>query len=574
MTSTKTRRLAALGIATALALAACGGDDDDTTTSTTTAAAGDSTTVPTEGTDPDGTVPADGGEAPGTTAAGEAPAVDGGRITIGVPAVPPTIDQAVYPGESARWAHIMYGEGLLEYIPLPADATALQDPSEMQGALAESFEITDDSITMVLREAVSAAGNTLTAEDVKWTFDRVIALEDSTGLFYLRTSGIDTENPVTVIDERTVQFNGEITPLGMVAFIADQLAIIDSTLALEHATDDDPWATEWLTTNSAGFGPYYVADFQPDTQLTLKVNENYWGERPYYSEVVMTPTTVQTSAQLLQSGTVDYLIQVPLLQYPALAADPNVQVYAQPALGQDVLKLNQQFAPFQDINVRRAMSLAINREAVVEGPYQGVGQPAVSVISRAIPGIEGPSTYYEYNLEEAKALLAQSAYPDGFEFTLAITQAEVSGVDVSALAVNLVSQLETLGIKVNVETVANSADLRAAAKEGKLAAWLRIESPAVADAAYLLNLIHVTGATSNFSNESDELVDSLVAEASQLPFGDERDALLNEAVDHWNEQMYDIPLVSISKTYGFSNAVCGFGPSSYQQVRVQTLEAC
>jgi peptide/nickel transport system substrate-binding protein len=495
-------------------------------------------------------------------------------MTIGVPAIPPTIDQAVYPGESARWAHIMYGEGLLEYIPLDTDATALQDPSQLQPALAESFEVEGDTISMTLREAESAAGNTLTADDVKWTFDRAIALKDSTGLFYLRTAGLDLENPVEVIDERTVEFHGELTPLALVAFIADQFAIIDSTLALEHATDDDPWATEWLTTNSAGFGPYAVSAFEPDTQLTLQRNENYWREAPAFEEVIMTPTTAQTAVQLLQSGTVDYLIGIPLLQYATLAADDSVQTYVGPALAQDVLKLNQNFAPFQDENVRHAMSLALNREALVEGPYQGVGKPAVSVISQTIPGIDDVGEFYEYDIEAAQELLADSDYPDGFSFTLAITQAEVSSVDVSGLAVALVSQLEPLGITVEVQTIANSADLRAAATAGQLEAWLRVENPAVADAAYLFNLIHVTGASSNFTGESDPRIDALVKEAAALEFGDERNELLTEAAALWNERMYDIPLVQVEKTYAFGPNVCGFGPSSYQQVRVQVLATC
>lgn len=495
-------------------------------------------------------------------------------ITIGVPAIPPTIDQAVYPGESARWAHIMYGEGLLEYIPLPTDATALQDPTQLQPALAETFDIGTDKITMTLRDAVSAAGNKLTAEDVKWTFDRAIALEDSTGLFYLRTAGLNLENPVTIVDERTVEFVGDLTPLATAAFIADQFAIIDSTLAKEYATADDPWATTWLTTHSAGFGPYAVKDFTPDTQLTLQANANYWRDVPWYTEVVMTPASAATALQLLQTGTVDYLLQVPLLQFGTLANSNEVSTFVSPSLAQDVLKFNQNYAPFQDAKVRQAISMAIDRSAIIQGPYQGVGLPAESVISRAIDGVDGPADYYKHDLEAAKKLIAQSAFPAGFDLTLSITQAEVSSVDVSSLAINLASQLEALGITVSVQNIANSADLRAQAKEGKLQSWIRIESPAVSDAVYLMNLIHVTGASSNFTGESDPAIDALVAEAALLAFGDERNVIMNQAIDRWNAQMYDVPLVQVQKTYAFVPSVCGYGPSSYQQVRVQTLSVC
>ena len=495
-------------------------------------------------------------------------------LTIGVSAIPPTIDQSVYPGQSARWAHTQYEGTLLQYKPLPADATQLQDPSQVTGNLAESYTVAADGITVKLREAKASNGNVLSAEDVKWTFDREVALKDATGAFYLRTSGIDPANPVTVVDDRTVKINGAITPLGLVALMADQFAIIDSKLAKEHATASDPWAKTWLTTNSAGYGPYDVSSFTPETELRLKANPNFWAGAPAYSEVVMTPTTAQTAATLLTSGTTNFQIAVPLAQFASLKSNSALTMYAAPALSQDVLELNQQYGPFANADVRRAISLALDREALVQGPYQGVGAPSVSLISQSIPGITATGDYYGHDLDKAKALLAGTPYKDGFDMTLTITQAEVSAVDVSSLAVNLVSQLAPLGIKVEVQTIASDADFRAAMTGDKLQAWLRNESPAVADAAYLMQLIHVKGASSNFTHEDDPQIDALVKQAAQQPFGDQRSSLLNQAVELWNEQMYAIPMVQVKNTFGFAKSVCGIAPSSTQQIVAPTLHPC
>jgi peptide/nickel transport system substrate-binding protein len=498
----------------------------------------------------------------------------GGTLTIGVDAVPPTIDQAVYPGQSARWAHIQYEATLLMYKPLPRDATTLQDPTKLTGNLATSWTVSPDGITVKLRKAKASNGDVLTAKDVAWTFDREVALKDGVGEFYLGLAGINPDKPVTVVNNNTVKFNGHITPLGLVPLMADQFAIIDSKQAKAHATHSDPWATDWLKTHSAGYGPYDVSSFQPKQKLTLTANPNYWHGPPGYNKVVMTPTTVQTAPQLLRSGTIEYQIEVGLAQFAKLKKQGSLKMYAAPSLSQDVLELNKKSGPLANVNVRRAMSMAINRKALVQGPYHRVGKPAVSVINTSIPGITGTSPYYSYDLKKAKSLLATTPYKDGFTLNLTATQAEVSSVDISSLAVNLASQLAPLGIKVKVNTIASDADFTAARKADKLQAWLRKESPAVADAVYLMQLIHVTGANSNYTHESNPAIDALVKKASVQEFGPARNKPINKAVALWNKKMPDIPLVQLKNTFGFAKSVCGIAPSSTQEISASTLHPC
>jgi peptide/nickel transport system substrate-binding protein len=510
-----------------------------------------------------------GGSGGSSGSGGSAPAV----LTIGTPAIPPSIDQ-ITDGTTAYNTITNFSATLLQFKPLAANATVLDSPADVAGDLASSWQITPQGIDLTLRDAKAANGDVLTPQDVQWTFQRAVALKDGVAAFYMSLAGINPQDPVTILGPHEVRINGKITPLGLVPLTEYNFSIIDATLAKQHATSSDPWASKWLASNTANFAAYGVADFEPNSEVILTANPNYWAGKPAWSRVVLTATSSQSMAELVKSGSLGYAFQVPLAQFKQFEQDSSLKTLQSPSLDQDVLRLNPNSGPFANADVRRAISMAIDRQALVEGPYQTVGKPAVSPITTAIPLTSGTSQYYDYNLAAAKALLAQTPYKSGFSFTLYITQAEVSPVDVNSLALNLQSQLSKLGITVNVDTVANDSDFVAAEVAHKYSAWLEQEGAATADAGFVFSLNYVSTGVANFGQINVPQINSLVAAASALPIGSARTAKMDQAIAVFNQQMPEIPLVQTSVTYAFAKYVCGQGTSAYQLVLPQTLKPC
>ena len=110
------------------------------------------------------------------------------------------------------------------------------------------------------------------------------------------------------------------------------LVIYDSTEVLTHATEEDPFANEWLNQNTAGFGPYRITDFGPGGEsLTLEARENYWGEQPALKTVIQRSVPdANTRLQLLLSGDAVYAAELGALALEEVAAADGVNVTAIP----------------------------------------------------------------------------------------------------------------------------------------------------------------------------------------------------------------------------------------------------
>lgn len=496
-----------------------------------------------------------------------------GNLSLSTPSVTTTLDQSNFAGLSYLYGQPFFEGTLLQYKPLPPHATKLDSPTDMISDLASKYSVSPNGITLTLRKAKAPSGDILTPADVEWTFKREVAL-DPVGQFYMSIAGIDAKNPVTVLGANKVRVNGTLTPLALVPLVEPEFDIIDSKLAKSHATSKDRWAKSWLANHSASYGAYQVSKFSSGSRLELTANPNWWNGKPSFSKVTLVANTGQSDAELLQSHTVNGLLSVPLTQYSQLKNMSGVKTLLAPSLSQDTLELNEKYGPLANVDVRRAISMAINRPALVTGPYFGTGKPAVSAVSQAIPGITARGRYYKYDLSAAKALLAKTPYKHGFNLTLNYTQAEVSSVDVSSLVTNLVSQLGQLGIKVNAQNVPSDSDFRAGEEAKKYQSWLLSEGPVVADAAYLFGLYHVSNAESNFTGASNAEIDSLVKRANSKPIGSERNALMNRAVEIFNDEMYAVPLVQVQQTDIFDSTVCNIAPSPYQIVLPYHLTRC
>ena len=497
-------------------------------------------------------------------------------FTMIFPAVPSNVDPAVYQGRPTGETTQSVVSTLVRYVALADGATALQGPADLDGELAASWTREGSgSYVFTLREALSPYGNQVTSDDVLWTFQRGLAT-DFISPFLLSVGGIDRENPIEVIDERTFRLVApSANSLTLPVLTWYGMGILDSVEAKTHATDEDPWATEWMATNSASYGAYQVDSMVPGEEIRLTKNPNYWNaENVSIENVVMRAVPDAGSRMLLVgAGEVDFVggLTFDLFQSVVNAAGDGIEPIAGLDVNLDKLSLNTRFAPFDDVRVRQAISLALDRDAIIAGAYAGLGKPGLYPISTAIPQPDPPADVAaRYDPGAARALLAEAGLADGFDFTLSINPSSGPGPYAEQVAVLIQDQLRDVGIGVSIDLIASPADFNTATRGGELEAWLFGTRPLVNDAAYFL-LLAVGPMSTRLEGYGSETVDALLGQIVGEPLGPARDALLAEMQALLASEVPYVPLVETVLPWVHLGGFSGIAPNPLGALYLQDV---
>jgi len=315
------------------------------------------------------------------------------------------------------------------------------DPSR---SLAEKWSVSDDGLTWTfqVRKGVQFNnGEPLTAKDVKSTFDR---LRDpdvgaATVALYSNIADITTPDDHTVIFALTKPNPDFLTDLG------DYHAPI-----LWHGIKDHK--KEFI-----GTGAFIMGEYLPEDRMSFKRNPNYWrkdadGNQLPYVDGIEYLFLAEPSAQVeaLRGGQVDYLIYLPSEYVKTLEDDPNIEVYQIPSNTHYAAHMRSDRKPFSDVRVRQAFRAAIDRQAILDGSFEGLG-----VTGRDTPIGPAYADFYldapeiARDVDKAKKLLAEAGYPDGFKITL--TTQQISPVP--AMATIMKEQLAEIGVTVDIQLV-------------------------------------------------------------------------------------------------------------------------
>ena len=550
----------------ALIVSACGDDSAEPATpapttaapTETTAAPTATTAAPTETT----AAPTATTAAPTETTAAPGP-VAGDLFTMAIPSVPNSLDPQVPQGNASNDTYSIWVSTLIQYANIGADPAGLQGPTDIVGELAESWVRNDDgSYTITLRSARSAAGNEVTSEDVSWSFERAKEL-DPIAAFLYDAGNFDTDNLITVIDDKTFTIN--VTAPSIVTLrtlIPENLPVLDSTEALKYATDEDPWASEWLAGNIATFGPYTLDSFTAGEEIRLRANENYWGGPPAFTEVLIRAIPdSSTRLQLLTAGEIDFAGRLSARHFTDLQSNPDVNTIISPTAKSDVIFLRHGVAPFNDPRVRKAIALAIDRGALVQAAYENLGTPSLFQIDSRMPYPGLPaSTPYSYDPDAARALLADAGLADGFSFELVGFNGR-PGPQAEPIAILVKTQLAEIGIDVTINMVASSADYNAGrAKDGPYVAWIDQYLSLVPDPSYHVGLFLESTSIYNLAGYANARVDELVELTTALEPGAERDELLIEMVLILQDEAVVIPLVEDVLLVALGSDIGGYYP--------------
>jgi len=418
------KRGLAAAVAFALVVAACGGDDKATSVTSDAAASGSVTSDAAAS----GSVTSDAA-ASGSTEAGNGESGDEGEksttLTLTLPQEPESWNYWEV-GANALRVPTFYNvqETLVENMP---DGT-------IQPMLAEAWEVSDDglTVTFTIREAKFHDGTDLDSADVVYSLNK----NAESPLGKLSTPYGNVAN-VEAVDARTVK----VSLADPSASFLEEMGNSAGYIVPEGSHESLDLAKEM-----PGTGPFVFGEYKPDTSLTMTRFEDYWGEKPYFENLNWLFVDDETAAlNGLQAGEYDVVVGVLAEGIDRVAtfdADPNFQVVFE--LGGEVSYtfLNVNMPELQDIRVRQAIAYAIDRQPHIDAALAGYGDPTCLM---AVPyGVPYNSDYcpYPYDVEKAKALLAEAGASD-----LVIDFPFVTVAYHPAVMEILVAQLAEVGIK-------------------------------------------------------------------------------------------------------------------------------
>jgi peptide/nickel transport system substrate-binding protein len=338
------------------------------------------------------------------------------------------------------------------------DGVFVFDPSRIRGELADSYEISPDGlkITFHLRNAKWHDGTPVTSEDVKWSLDRAVSAK-SLSSAQMSAGSLTRPEQFAVVDEHTLTVTLPQPDRLAVADLATPLApIFNSKLAKQHATEQDPWAQDWLKTNTAGSGAYTIETFKPGEQIALRRNESWasgpGGKLPFFKRVIeQTVPDVATRANLIEKGDADIAVDLQASDVPALASRGKVKIESTPqSNGFTMIAFNTQMPPFDKLKVREAVAAALPYDAMFEAAIFKRGAPLFGASWTEPPSGKFPQAMPEKtDLEKAKKLLAEAGMDKGFKTTFTINVG--SAAITEPMAALIKEQLARINIEVEVQ---------------------------------------------------------------------------------------------------------------------------
>ncbi len=287
--------------------------------------------------------------------------------------------------------------------------------------LAESWSVSDDGTqyTFKLRKGVKFHSNKyftptrdFNADDVLFSFNRQWKKDHPynavSGGKYLYFGWMDMGNAlksIEKIDDYTVKFTLNAPDAPFISNLAMDFA---SILSAEYAGKMAAANTkETVDTAPIGTGPFVFVSYKKDAVIRYKANDNYWEGRPKIDKLVYAITTDATVRyQKLKAGECQIMPYPNAADLKAMKADPNINLLSQEGLNVGYLGFNTEKKPFDDVRVRRALSMAINKQAILDVVFKGSGTAAKNPIPPTMWSYNDDVVDYPYDPTKAKELLA------------------------------------------------------------------------------------------------------------------------------------------------------------------------
>ena len=327
-----------------------------------------------------------------------------------------------------------------------------------------------------LRQDVKfASGATMTAEDVKFSFDRLINMREQTQVY------IKSVDRAEVVDAQTVDIimnapNAPILPIlcnPACAIMEKAVLVKNGAVATEDAREKDK-ATDWLNGNSAGTGPYRLVRWERNSQIALQRNPHSWRSPTDFERVIIRHLS-DSAAQLLaiRRGDVHAAFNLIPEHIKGLQGDANVRIDQLPSLDHVYMALTENPAANPALakkEARHAIGYAIDYEGILGSLLGGAGTRAAHFLPIGVTGSTpavAKEIGFHQDVDRAKKLLQSAGLSEGFEMEIAYGNAAVAGVTYQVLAQKIQSDLARVGIRVKLNPM-DQVNLRTTYTTGKM----------------------------------------------------------------------------------------------------------
>jgi peptide/nickel transport system substrate-binding protein len=301
----------------------------------------------------------------------------------------------------------------------------------VQPDLATSYKVSADkkTYTFTLRKGVKFSnGKPMTSADVKFSIDQARAASQGWGYIDTAISSVTAPDPGTVV----INLKYPWAPL-----LADLSLFSNGVVPANYGGESE---TAFYNA-PVGTGPFKWDYWHKGSALKLTKNTNYWQPgKPYLNSVTWTDVPSDNTRELQLKGGQAQVDEFPAWSTVAtLKSTQNVQMNLFSSTRTDYLGINEKVKPLQDVHVRRAISYAINRNALVKAVLFGNGKAANSLFPPQVPYYQATTAGLQYNLSQAKAEMAKSSVPNGFTTTILVNS---GNSDDATIATILQSELK------------------------------------------------------------------------------------------------------------------------------------
>lgn len=330
-----------------------------------------------------------------------------------------------------------------------------KDNATLTPRLATKWEANADQSQFTFHldpDAKFSDGSPVEAKDVKWTFERLANVKGSAAFMMDGVTSVEAKDAHTVVVTLAAPSSEFLNIVS-----APYTGIINSDVAAANGAnanadaDKSDTAEAWFLANSAGSGPYVLANYKPDDELRFKANPEYKHSKVAISDIVIKHTKDAVSqAQLLESGEADIAMQIDPDTAKTLKTDSlNVETIPSYNFLYVAIAPGAKGAPKLTKEIRQAIGYALDYDGIIDFTVGGQGTKTPTPIPNGFPGTSGlPEP--KQDLAKAKELLAKAGVPDGFEINSEFPNMNSYGVDLSLLAQKVQQDLSKVGIKVNL----------------------------------------------------------------------------------------------------------------------------
>lgn len=485
------------------------------------------------------------------------------------------------------WINVQ--EPLVSYPSKGADnfGFILPDLTKFEGRLAESWTYDEAKLAWTFklrRGVVSAAGNSFTADDVIYTFERAKSLTGRSSSPWIicqlasvkgftpeafRAKDTALGDAVEKIDDHTVVIRqSQPNYMLLLNLTGHAMLIFDSKAMREKATQQDPWSHDYANTQGVfGFGAYSVERLTRDNEFIVKAHAGYYRGKPAVERVVMKKVPQSSNRVVTLRSRQAHLTQsLAPREFEGLQSARGVRVGG--VFGNETLFLspNHKSPLYSNLLVRRALAHAIDYDQIINAGYLGRARRWYGQIPSSFPGYIRPNAVYEFNPDRARSLLAEAGFSGGvglerFADELRMSYAAEREVVLGPIASMIQTSLRNVGIPMILDPLPQTqlTDRRVIKRDLPLALSDRDKAINV-DAIYAIGLFFASRAVAglvNTNNYMNEEVDRKFLQARATLDAGDRNVFAASIQEILQQDLAWIPVVETRTEWAWAEGLKG-----------------